>query len=531
MRQPTMPTSPPAPGSGPVGMQDGPKQDHSPGAQAEEASWISRRALLAGTAAVGIAATAGLGAVPAAAAGGNGTAADGAGKSRYARVVDVVVVGAGLSGLAAARELTRKGLSTVVVEARNRVGGRMVRRSVIGNGWIDLGGQWIGPTQTAVLALAKSLGVGHFDFYAEGRNVLYYGGARSTFAGAFPPGPGEAIPGVSPADLRAAERVWGQFVDLANTVDVEKPWLTPNAGVLDSQTVTDWVTAATRSPFARFSVDYWTLNQESADPREVSMLFDLAAYASGPETEEPELWLFDGGAGRIPPLLAKELGDRVVLDQPVYQIDQDARGVTVTTSGGHYRARFAIVATPPYLAGAINYTPAMPARRLQLTQREPMGAVIKYAAVYPTAWWRREGLSGGTVSDLATLATADSSPPSGTPGILTSFVIGPQAIALGARPAAARRRTVLSNLTTYFGPRAMNPAQFVEMNWPQEKWTGGAYNAFLGPGVLSTYGSAMAEPVGRVHWAGTEASSKWSGYFEGAVRAGQAAAEAVITRS
>lgn len=106
----------------------------------------------------------------------------------------------------------------------------------------------------------------------------------------------------------------------------------------------------------------------------------------------------------------------------------------------------------------------MPARRLQLTQREPMGSVIKYAAVYPTAWWRHEGLSGGTVSDLATLATADSSPPSGTPGILTSFVIGPQAIALGARPAAARRRTVLSNLATYFGPRVMNPVQFVEMN-------------------------------------------------------------------
>ena len=494
---------------------------------------ISRRALLTGSAAAGLSAAVGLGAAPAAAAAGTRSAASRAGKSRYTRVVDVAVVGAGLSGLVAARELTRRGLSTVVIEASHRVGGRMVRKPVIENGWIDLGGQWIGPTQTAILDLAESLGVRHFDFHTRGRNVLYYGGARSTFTGAFPPvaGEDEDFPGVSPADLKEAEAVWGRFLALSGTVDVEKPWLTPDAAELDSQTVTQWAKDATTSPFARFGVDYWTLNQEGADPSETSMLFDLASYAAGPDDEEPELWLFEGGAGQIPPLLAEELGDRVVLDQPVQRIDQDASGVTATTTGGRYRAGFAIVATPPYLAGAIDYTPAMPARRLQLTQREPMGAVIKYAAVYPTAWWRDQGLSGITVSDLAVLGTVDSSPPSGVPGILTGFVSGPDAIVLADRSASARRRAVLKNLATYFGPRTLNPAQFVEMNWPQEKWTGGAYNAFLGPGVLSTYGPAMTEPVGRIHWAGAEASSKWAGYFDGAVRAGQAAARAVAGRS
>jgi monoamine oxidase len=157
-----------------------------------------------------------------------------------------------------------------------------------------------------------------------------------------------------------------------------------------------------------------------------------------------------------------------------------------------------------------------------------MGSVIKCAAVYPTAWWRTKGLSGTTVSDRPVLLTADSSPPSGKPGILTAFVIGPAAIRLADQSGDARMQSVISDLVAYFGDEAMHPAQFVEMNWADEKWTGGGYNAVLGPNTLTTYGPAMAEPVGRIYWAGSEMSPKWTGYFEGAVRAGYAAAHAVL---
>jgi monoamine oxidase len=476
------------------------------------ASGLSRRRVVAGAAGIGIAAASG--------------ALTACASQHGVDAADVIVVGAGLSGLCAARELIHRGKDTLVLEARNRVGGRMVRKSVIDGGWIDLGGQWIGPTQSGILALAQSLGIKHFDSYETGRTVVNYGGAVSTIDGSFPPT--DALPSASSADVAEANRVWAQFRSLAATVNLERPWLTPDAPALDAQTVTSWLATATGSEFARFSVNYWVLNQEGADPGATSMLFALSSYAAGPEEEQPEQSLFDGAAGQIPERLAGELGDRIHLERPVFRIEQDAGGVTVTTSDGDYRADFVIVAIPPYLAGAIDYSPPLPARRNQFTQRAPMGAVIKYAAVYPTAWWRAKGLSGASASDRTVVLTADSSPPGGTPGILTGFVVGPAAIGLADQSDDARQRIVISDLVTYFGDEAMRTAQFVEMNWPGEKWTGGAYNAVLAPNTLTTYGPAMAEPVGRIHWAGSELSPKWTGYFEGAVQAGHAAAHAVL---
>ena len=445
------------------------------------------------------------------------------------RAADVIVVGAGLSGLCAARELVRQGKTTLVLEARDRVGGRMVRKSVMEGGWIDLGGQWIGPTHLGVLALAESLGIGHVDFYTQGRTVVDYNGTRSTIDGPFPPT--TPLPSVSSDDVAEAKRVWQQFHTLAASIDVDRPWTSPGAAALDAQTVSTWLATATTSEFARFAVTHRMLNDLGGDPDAASMLFALDAYSAGPDDEEPEKWIFEGGAGQIPERLAEELGDRIQLQRPVFRIAQDADTVTVSTGSEDLSADYVIVAVPPYLAGAIDYSPPLPARRIQFTQRAPMGSVIKFAAIYPTAWWRAQGLNGKAVSDRTVLATGDSSPPEGKPGILTAFVSGPAAIRLTDQSEDARKALVLSDLTAYFGDEAANPGQFIEMNWPGEPWTGGAYNVVLAPSTLTTYGPAIAEPVGRIHWAGTDASlSKWTGYFEGAVQAGNAAAQAVIER-
>ncbi|WP_421842957.1 flavin monoamine oxidase family protein [Mycobacterium sp.] len=442
------------------------------------------------------------------------------------RNTEVIVVGAGLSGLCAARELIRGGKDTLVLEARDRVGGRMVRRSVFGGGWIDLGGQWIGPTHTNMCSLAESLDVRIFDSHDAGRTVVHYNGALSTIDGDFPPI--DPLANVSAAEVAEAHRVWQQFLALAATVDVERPWLTPDAAALDAQTVASWLNNATASPLARFYVGLWTLAEEGADPGAASMLSTVASYAAGPEEEEPEKWLFEGGAGQIPERLAEELGDRVHTEEPVFRIEQDTGGVTVTTDQAKYRTKFVIVAIPLHLAGAIDYNPPLPPQRIQLTQRTPMGSVIKYAAVYPTAWWRANGLSGTAVSDRTVVAVADSSPPGGVPGVLTGFVSGRAAVGLLGESDNARERIVLSDLSAYFGSQVMNPTEFIEMNWPAEKWTGGAYNAVLAPNTLTSFGGAITEPVGRVHWAGTEVSPRWPGFFEGAARAGYAAAHAVL---
>jgi monoamine oxidase len=443
--------------------------------------------------------------------------------------VDVVIIGAGLSGLCAARQLAAHGVSCIVLEARDRVGGRMVRQSVIEDGWIDLGGQWVGPTQTALLDVARSLGISHFDWYAEGSNVVYYAGARSTFTEALTtPGVSASISGATEADFAAAAQLSAKLDQLAGTVNTAQPWLTPNAGALDDLTVANWLDANSTSAFAKFVVAS-SIVGNGDDPNEISMLFLLFENATSPPAEEPEKWLFDGAAGQIPPRLAAKLGDRVVLNEPVSAMSQDSSGVRVVASSGYYNGKFAIVAIPPYLAGAIDYQPSMPAMRLQLTQRVPMQSVIKNACVYPTAWWRDEGMSGNALSQRQTVFTADSSPPSGRPGILTSFFVGPGAVALETRTTEQRKSVAISDLVAYFGPKAAQPSQYIEANWPAEQWSGGAFNGFMGPGVLTAFGPALRAPVGRIHWAGTETATKWTGYFDGAVRAGQDAASAVMS--
>jgi monoamine oxidase len=439
--------------------------------------------------------------------------------------VDVVVVGAGLSGLCAATGLVASGVSCVVLEAQDHVGGRMVRQAVAENGWIDLGGQWMGPTQTALFDLARSLGVSYFDSYDKGDGVLYFEGVRSTVSGDFQQlSAGTNITGT---DVAAYRQLSGQLDRLAETVNITSPRLTPSASSLDGLTVSQWLDANSSSAFAKFVVGS-TISANGDDPGQISMLYLLYSNATGPQSENPEKWLFDGAAGQIPPILAAKLGDQILLNQPVYAIRQDSSGVQVTTPAGRYDGKFVIVAVPPHLAGAIDYEPAMPPVRLQLTQRFPMQSIIKNACTYPSAWWREAGLSGTAL--LPTVHAADSSPPSGRPGILTSFFSAPASITLEARTPQQRKADTISSLVTCFGPKAAEPAQYIEANWPASKWVGGAFNAFMGPGVLTTFGDALRAPVDRIHWAGTEAATRWMGYFDGAVRAGQAAASAVMSR-
>lgn len=460
-----------------------------------------------------------------------------AARQKPRRTADVIVVGAGLAGLTAARRLTAAGTSVIVLEARDRVGGRTLNASLGGGEVVEVGGQWIGPTQNRLAALAKEVGVETFKTYQGGKGVLLYRGAKQTFDLGGPLGP---IPPVLDGVVDAATAI--QKLDqMAATVPVDAPWTAGRAAEWDGQTFETWLQQNTTTPGGRFLLELGFASVFSAEPRDVSLLFSLFYMAAA--GDEQHVGTFDrlintaggaqesrfvGGSQRISQLVAKDLGRRVVLGAPVRRITQKGGRVTVTTDHGDYRGRRVIVTVPPALAARIDYEPALPGLRDQLTQRVPMGTVIKVQAVYDEPFWRGDGLAGYANGDVDPVRlTFDNSPPDGSPGVLIGFIEGEAGRVWGQKSVAERRAGVLRSFAAYFGARAASPKQYIEKAWADEPYSRGGYVGFMGPGVLTSYGAAIRRPVGRIHWAGTETSGYWTGYMDGAVRSGERAAAEV----
>jgi monoamine oxidase len=440
-------------------------------------------------------------------------------------MTDVVVIGAGFAGMVAARELLQRGYQVVVLEARDRVGGR-VRAGRVGGIWVDFGGTWRGPTQTMLDALAAEFGVGLISQYAAGRRVLEIGGQRKAYRGLIPP-----------IGLRAA---WEAGVAISNLnkmarqLPLEAPWQAKEATTWDAQTVADWQ-ARVSSEAARRVFDIATRAILCAEPREVSLLYflsyiraagsleGLAEVKSGAQQDRLE-----GGMHGLAQRLGDLLRVNLALSAPVKSIVQEAESVTVYTDGGRWQARRVIVAVPPLLAAEIAFSPALPDRRQKLQVSMPMGSVIKCFAVYPKPFWREKGLSGEAISDTAVVSPVfDLSPPDGSAGILVGFIDGAAARVWSARTPQERRVEFLHCMVRFFGPEAAHPLDYADHDWTTEPWSRGCYEGYMPPQVMTRYGQALREPVGRIHWAGTETATVWTGYVEGAIRSGQRAAQEV----
>jgi monoamine oxidase len=498
---------------------------------------ISRRRFVAAAAATAAAAAAG------SASGGEAEAARRkarkAARRRIRRRQDVVVVGGGIAGLVAAREVARAGRSVAVVEARERVGGRMFDRPIAGGQVVDLGAEFIGPTQNRIRALVDELGIETFPAYNQGRNAYYASGRRSLYADTGPTGNAPPDPALL-VDLLLAIP---QLNALSRRVPVAAPWDAPNAGGLDSQSLETWLRhnstgakrfmdvakAATRAIFG-------------AEPRELSLLFVLFYIAASGDEATPGTFernfntrngaqqdRIDGGTQQIADRVAAQLGRRVIRRSPVRRIVTAPGYVDVISDRYVNRAKQVIVALAPALAGRIQYEPALPPLRDGLTQRLPQGHLIKVQAIYDTPFWRGDGLNGASIADVGPCnITFDSSPRAGTPGALLGFVGGDEARIFATLSAEQRRRAALGSLARVFGARALEPVDYAEADWAAEPYTRGCPVGIAPPGLLTTYGRALREPVQRLHWAGAETSTYWNGYMEGAVRSGERAAREAL---
>lgn len=533
---------------------------------------ISRRALLGGAAALGAslflprgvrAASGGPSDLRSAIVGLSGT-----------RTADVVVVGAGLAGLTAARVLVTAGVDVVVLEARPRVGGRTLNADIGDGRVVEIGGQWVGPLpnpthtgtatiptqavywpQDKIYGLARQLGIGTFPTYNKGQYVDY-----SRITGRTTYDSSTRIP-IDPGAVDAGQALF-LLNEMARQVSTDRPWETPDRTTAlrwDAMSFETWMRQNLAPSYPADqdpdSPAYSLVNLAieavfAAEPRDLSLLHVLFYIASAgtfdnlvDTADGAQDSRFIGGSQLISIRMAEQLGDRVVLEAPVRRIAQTGNRVVVSGDGFSVRARRVIVAIPPTLAGRIVYDPPLAAfdggLRDQLTQRMPMGSVIKVMAFYERPFWRDMGLAGQATSDTGPVKiTFDNSPypdpqrgssSDVSPGVLLGFIEGADG-RLYSQPSydGRRKQDVIDSFVRYFGPQAANPIGYLEMLWVREEFTGGCYGGFLGTGVWTSYGAALRTPLGLVHWAGTETATRWNGYMDGAVQSGERAAQEVL---
>uniref|UniRef100_A0A674BJR4 Amine oxidase n=1 Tax=Salmo trutta TaxID=8032 RepID=A0A674BJR4_SALTR len=401
------------------------------------------------------------------------------------------------SGLSAAKLLKEKGLSPVVLEARDRVGGRTFTVRNEQTKYVDLGGAYIGPTQNRILRLAKEYGVETYKVNEEERLVHYV------------------------------------------KIPREAPWRAPHAEEWDKMTMKQlfdkicWTSSA-----RRFATLFVNVNVTS-EPHEVSALWFLwyVKQCGGTmrifsTTNGGQERKFVGGSSQISECMAKELGECVKMESPVYRIDQTGDMVEVETLNKEtYKAKYVIVATAPGLNLKIHFNPELPPLRNQLIHRVPMGSVIKCMVYYRDNFWRKKGYCGTMVieeEEAPISLTLDDTKPDGTVPAIMGFILARKCRKLCELTREERKKRICEIYSRVLGSEeALHPVHYEEKNWCEEEYSGGCYTAYFPPGILTQYGKVLRKPVGRLYFAGTETATEWSGYMEGAVQAGERAAREV----
>ncbi|KAK7418048.1 hypothetical protein QQX98_004187 [Neonectria punicea] len=451
-------------------------------------------------------------------------------------IYDCIVVGAGYSGLAAAKSLTEHGSRPriLVLEARERVGGRAKTIHLDDGKYWDVGGSFLGVKQDLMYSLAREYGVDVFPIPQKGKHIFLNRGRARKYSGLIPP--------LRPWEVVDSGLVLQQLERLVRTIDVEAPWTHPKAKAWDKTTVEEWTQRHTFTKAGRAMMDLGIQAIFGRPGRDISLLYAAfvfktlgsvtAAFSSDGGLQQD---MTKGGGMAIAERIREGIGgDQTVrLSEPVqrvkYNDDRDSNCI-VTTSKGEYRAKHVIFAIPPQFAMRVEFDPCLPTEKKALLESMELGAYSKVFATYEKPFWRDRGLRGEASNLDGYLAlTFDATlPEAGSEGKMMAFVIGTKAREYAALSGDERKRIALDELARMFGKEAQKPKAFFYHSMLHEEWSAGCPVASPPPGIMTSYGEWIRKPVGPVHWAGTETSTRFYGYMEGAVSAGQRAAQEVI---
>lgn len=444
--------------------------------------------------------------------------------------LDVIVCGGGISGMTAAYRLHQQGAKVAVLEASDHLGGRTVTMIDPSGVKIDLGGQFVGPSQTHLLALARELGISTFKAWSNGDSLVTFDGQSIRQPA------GEMILKDEAADAELAA-ILGKLDSLAQSVPLEAPETAPEAAKWDAISVSSWIASNVSTSAVRNILNFSVAGLFGCEPAEISMLY-FVYYIHHGDSFEMLLTTrgggqdarFHGGTQQFSTKMGEKIGlSNVLLSHPVSAIRQVNDGVVVEAGEKLLGAKFVVVAMPPGAADKITFEPRLPVDRRELQARSPMGRYIKIIARYNRPFWKDRGLNGEVFSGNGFMfGVFDESEDHANSHALVGFVAADKVIDMRKLTEAKRRNTILEELASYFGEAALSPIFYVERDWTADPWSLGGPVACPPVGALSRLGHALRQPVGAIYWAGTEAAPKWTGYMDGAVRAGERAAKLIV---
>ena len=441
----------------------------------------------------------------------------------------VIIIGGGFSGIAAAQKLHRSGISFQVLEARDRLGGRVYTKNLGDDLYLDFGGQWIGPTQDRMYELCREFGIEYFETYNQGKNILDFAGKIKTYTG--------VIPKIDLFSLLNLDWTLRKMERLAKQIDLISPWSHPKAAEFDSQTLEDFLkkNSKTNSCFQVLKIGCETVF--ACELNELSLLHALFYLKSGTSLDcliniknGAQLHRIKGGMQTIVTKIAEAFLENIRFNSPVRKIEKTETGFLVSCDGQVIFCEKVIFAVPPPLLNEIEILPGLSPEKKKLLKNYPMGRVGKCFMIYKTPFWRKAGFSGQAVSDENTpyQTLFDCSPADGSYGILMGFTIGNRAKAYFELSKEERKAKMQSLLISYFGTEANLSIRYEDFTMTDETWSRGCYAALMPTGAWTEFTDAYRKPEGSFYFAGTEAAPRWHGYIEGAVLAGEAAADQVL---